>query len=385
MNLSLAPADRAFREEVRTFIRERLPDDIRRRQRLGYAPQVQDTIRWHRILNTRGWAAPHWPREYGGAELSTIQRLVLLEELYRAPAPLPQVFNVNLLGTLLLRYGTEAQKTWFLPKLANLDLWFCQGFSEPNAGSDLASLRTQARRKGDHYIVDGQKIWTSSAHVADWTFALVRTSNEARKQEGISILLIDLKSPGITIRPIISIDNGHNLNEVFFDGVRVPVENRVGDEGRGWECAKYLLLSERTFTAMVGLCWERLERAREMARQYGLEGDPKLALEFASIGAEIRAHELTNWRFLLDPDIATNNPGFASVLKLKGTDLMQEITALIARLAGSAGLECVASEVDASDPLASAAVPRYLYYRACTIFGGSSEVQRDILAKTLLG
>jgi pimeloyl-CoA dehydrogenase len=390
MNLTLTPAEAAFRADVRAFIQRRLPATIRERMRRGHAPRKEDVVTWQRILHERGWAAPHWPVEYGGAGLDTTRRLILLDEIYSAPAPLPLGFNVNLLGTVMLKYGTEEQKRFFLPKLANQDVWFCQGFSEPGAGSDLASLRTQARREGDHYVVDGQKIWTSSAHVADWIFALVRTSRQERKQEGISFLLIDMRSPGVTVRPIISIDGEHHLNEVFFDEVRVPVANLVGEEDKGWECAKYLLASERAYIASVGLCWERLDYARELAATLTQGGrrlidDPQLSAELAALGAEVRAHELTNWRFLLDPDIARNKPGFASVLKLKGTELQQQITALIARIAGPEGLEHRdASGADALHPLA-AAVPRYFFYRACTIYGGSSEVQRDILAKTLLG
>lgn len=390
MDLALTPSQTAFRDEVRAFIEARLPQDIRARMQRGHAPRTQDTIRWQRILNERGWAAPHWPVEYGGAALDTAQRLILLEELYRAPAPVPLGFNINLLGTVLLRYGTEAQKRFFCPKLTNVDLWFCQGFSEPGAGSDLASLRTRAVRQGEHYVVDGQKIWTTSAHVADWIFALVRTSEESRKQDGISFLLIDLKSPGVTVRPIVSIDGEHHLNEVFFDGVKVPVANLVGEEGKGWACAKYLLNAERSYIASVGLCWERLAYARHLASTTTQGGrrlidDPKLAAELEVIAAEIRAHELTNWRFLSDPDIARNKPAFASVLKLKGTELLQEITTLLARLAGTAGLERRASDgEDALHPLA-AVVPRYFFYRAMSIYGGSSEVQKDILAKSALG
>jgi pimeloyl-CoA dehydrogenase len=388
MNLQLTPDQIAFRDEVRAFIRDRLPGDIRERMHRGHTARKQDTIRWQRILNERGWAAPHWPREYGGAGLDTAKRLILVEELNRAPAPEPLVFNITLLGTVLLRYGSDEQKRHFLPRLTNADVWFCQGFSEPGAGSDLASLRTKAERKGDRYVVNGQKTWTSAAHHADWMFALVRTSQEGRKQDGISFLLIDMKSPGITVRPIIGIDNDHHLNEVFFDNVEVPVANLVGEEGRGWDCAKYLLGAERTMVAAVGLCRERFEYAQELAaasRQGGgsLQGDPKLAAEMAVIGAELRGLELTNWRYLLDPGIAQSNPGFASVLKLHGSELLQEVSALIARIAGPAGLEQF-TEADALHPC-SAAVPRYLYYRARTIAGGSSEVQKDILAKTLLG
>ncbi|MDM0021159.1 acyl-CoA dehydrogenase family protein [Variovorax saccharolyticus] len=381
MNLRPSPSQAAFRDEVRAFIRDRLPADIRDRLRLGHPPRKQDTVAWQRILHERGWAAPHWPKEFGGAGLGTAERLILVEELQRACAPLPLPFNIAMLGPVLLRFGTAAQKAFFLPKLARLDLWFCQGFSEPEAGSDLASLRTRAVRDGDDYVVDGQKIWTTSAHQADWIFALVRTEQAARKQDGISFLLIDLKSPGVSVRPIVSIDGQHHLNEVFFDSVRVPVAQRVGEEGRGWDCAKHLLASERTNIANVGLCWERLDCARRIAGARARD-DAKLGAELATLGAEIRALELTNWRFLLDDGVARTAPGFASVLKIKGSELMQELTALLARLAGPAGLE--RRGADAVDPLA-AATSRYFFYRAATIYGGSSEVQKDILAKTILG
>ena len=390
MDLQPSPSQAAFRDEVRAFIKARLPADIRDRLSRGHAPRKQDLVTWQRILHERAWAAPHWPKEYGGAGLGTAERLILLDELFRAHAPQPLGFNVAMLGPVLLRFGTEEQKRFFCPKLANLDLWFCQGFSEPGSGSDLASLRTRAVRDGDHYIVDGQKIWTTSAHVADWIFALVRTEQSARKQDGISFLLIDMKSPGVSVRPIVSIDGEHHLNEVFFDNVRVPVANLVGEEGRGWDCAKYLLSCERTTIANVGLCWERLAYARELATRIRqgdkrLIDDPKLAAEMAMLGAEIRAHELTNWRFLLDPDVARSLPGFASVLKLKGSELLQELTTLLARLAGPAGIERRSNEGESARHALSAAVPRYFFYRAATIYGGSSEVQKDILAKTLLG
>jgi pimeloyl-CoA dehydrogenase len=390
MDLLLSPTQAAFRDEVRAFIGARLPAETRDRLRRGHAPRKQDTVTWQRILHERGWAAPHWPKEYGGAGLGIAERLILVDEMARASAPMPLGFNIAMLGPVLLRYGTEAQKRFFLPRLARLDLWFCQGFSEPGAGSDLASLRTRAVRDGEHYVVDGQKTWTTSAHHADWIFTLVRTEQAARKQDGISFLLIDLSTPGVSIRPIVSIDGEHHLNEVFFDNVRVPAGNLVGEEGRGWDCAKYLLASERTNIANVGLCWERLDYAHEVAaglRQGGgrLLDDPKLRSELATLGAEIRALELTNWRFLLDPDIARSNPGFASVLKLKATELMQELTTLLARLSGPAGLERRKAAGESGAHALEATVPRYLFYRACTIYGGSTEVQRDILAKTLLG
>ncbi|MFN3735743.1 acyl-CoA dehydrogenase family protein [Hydrogenophaga sp.] len=386
MDLQLTAEQQAFRAEVRAFIQERLPQDIRDRLRAGHPPRKEDTVRWQRILNERGWAAPHWPRRFGGAELGQAERLILMDELYRAPAPLPQVFNITMLGPVLMKFGTPQQCEHFLPKLASLDLWFCQGFSEPGSGSDLASLRTAARREGDHYIVTGQKIWTTTAHWADWTFALVRTDPEARKQEGISFLLIDLKSPGITIRPITSIDGEHHLNEVFFDEVRVPVANLVGQENKGWDCAKFLLGNERTGIANVGLCRERLDHARTVAERTPqgagrLIDDPKLQAELATLDAEIRALEVTNWRFLLTPSAQQELPAFASVLKLKGVELQQDVNALLARIAGPSGLERRGSDDTAHGPL----TPRYFYSRAASIYGGTSEVQKDILSKFILG
>lgn len=389
MDLSLTSEQQAFRDEVRRFVRERLPQDIRERLRLGHPPRKEDTVRWQRILNERGWAAPHWPTEYGGCGMGTLERLILLDELYRAPAPLPQVFNVGMLGPVLLQFGTESQKTFFLPKLANLDIWFCQGFSEPGSGSDLASLRTAARREGEHYIVNGQKIWTTTAHMADWVFALVRTDASAKKQHGISFLLIDLRTPGITIRPIHSIDGQHHLNEVFFDEVRVPAANLVGEEGRGWDCAKFLLTSERTGIANVGQCRERLDYARELAARITAGGrplleSPELRAEMARLEAEIRALEITNWRFLLTPGTAQRMPAFASVLKLKGVELQQDIALLLQRIAGPHAMRRRPHLGEDSDHWAGPLGMRYFYTRAASIYGGTSEIQKDILAKTLL-
>jgi pimeloyl-CoA dehydrogenase len=390
MNLDLTARQAEFRDEVRRFVHTRLPADIRERLRLGHPPRKQDTVTWQRILNEKGWAAPHWPREYGGAELGQAERLILLDELFRASAPLPQVFNVGMLGPVLMKFGTDAQKRHFLPKLANLDLWFCQGFSEPGSGSDLASLRTAARREGNDYVVNGQKIWTTTAHLADWVFALVRTDGEGRKQHGISFLLIDLRTPGVTIRPITSIDGQHHLNEVFFDEVRVPVGNLVGEEGRGWDCAKYLLMNERTGIANVGLCRERLEYARELAGRLTEAGrplleSPKLRSELAMLDAEVRALEVTNWRFLLSPDTAQKNPGFASVLKLKGTELQQDIAQLLQRIAGPSAMERRPHDGEGAAHWAGPLAMRYFYSRAASIYGGTSEVQKDILSRTILG
>jgi len=379
MDTDFTPEQIAFRREVRAFIEARLPATIRERLRQGHLANKEETVLWQRILAERGWSAPHWPREYGGAALGQMERLILLDEHYRAPAPLPQIFNINMLGPVLMKFGTPAQREFFLPRLVNLDLWFCQGFSEPEAGSDLASLRTSARREGDTYVVNGQKIWTSTAHWADWMFALVRTDPEARKQEGISFLLVDLKTPGITVRPITSIDGTRHMNEVFLENVRVPAGNLVGAENRGWDCAKFLLANERTGIANVGLCQERLAYARELAGPRSRE--PMLRHELAVLDAETRALELTNYRFLLSEREQHALPAFASVLKLKGTEIQQEAHALVARLAGPAALE----QPEPPGAEDCHLVQRYLFSRALSIYGGTSEIQKDILAKSILG
>ena len=390
MDIRLSDQQAAFQKEVRAFIEARLPVDTRDRLRRGFAATKQDTVTFQRILNERGWAAPHWPKRYGGAELGQIERLILLDEIFRASAPLPQVFNITMLGPVLLQFGTEEQKSLFLPKLLNLDLWFCQGFSEPEAGSDLASLKTRAERDGDHYVVNGQKIWTTSAHHADWIFCLVRTSTEAKKQDGISFLLIDLRQPGITVRPIRSIDGMHHLNEVFFDNVRVPVDNLVGEEGRGWSYARFLLSNERTGIANVGLCRERWSYATEVANAHQRDGaaliqQPGIRKELAALDAEIRSLEVTNWRLLLSPETCAVPQAFASVLKLKGSEVQQRVLALLAKLAGADGLRAADDLPDGSSDWASPLISRYFFSRASSIYGGASEVQKDILSKTFLG
>ncbi|TFZ02704.1 acyl-CoA dehydrogenase [Ramlibacter henchirensis] len=391
MDLQLEPAHAAFRDEVRAFLRERLPPELRDRVRRGLRPSREQTVQWQRTLHERGWAAPHWPREFGGADLGQMERLILVDELQRAPAPMPLHFNVTMLGPVLLRYGTPEQKRDWLPRLARLDVWFCQGFSEPGAGSDLASLRTAARREGDHYVVNGQKIWTTYAHMADWIFCLVRTDPGAtRKQEGISFLLVDLRSPGITIRPIQTIDGEHHLNEVFFDNVRVPVANRVGDEHRGWDVTKYLLGSERTGLAYVGTSRDRLDRALELARgtrdgaRRVIDG-PAVQAEFARVDAELRGLEIANWRLLLSEAAQRDNPAFASVLKLKGVEIQQQIAELMLRIAGPAGLARCDDEEDNARADRAAPATRFLFSRASSIYGGTSEVQKDVLARSILG
>ena len=386
MNLDLTPEQIAFRDGVRAFIRARLPEDIKQRLRQGHLPRKQDSVTWQRILAERGWAAPHWPRAYGGAELGQMERLILLDELYRAPAPLPQVFNINMLGPVLLQYGTPAQREHFLPRLANLDLWFCQGFSEPDAGSDLASLRTAARREGDVYVVNGQKTWTSTAHWADWIFALVRTDPAARKQAGISFLLIDLKSPGVTIRPIRSIDGSCHLNEVFFENVRVPARNRVGEENRGWYIGTTTLDFERSSIGSAVGIHKQLEGIMKFAKDH-----PKLSvgankrevqMALADRWIEANVAKLMSYRV-----ISMQNAGLipnheASMCKLFTSEMGLRIAALGVKLTG-----LYAMVTGGVQEYAAAGRYGFGYVNAVssTIAGGTSEIQRNIMAQRGLG
>ena len=253
MDLNYTAQELAFRAEVREFFKQALPADIRAKVVLGQRLSKEELKRWTQILHAKGWATPAWSRDWGGTGWSAVQQYIFKEELHMAPAPEPLSFNVNMIGPVLIAFGTEEQKKHFLPKIASLEYWFCQGFSEPGAGSDLASLRSQAVRDGDDYVVNGQKLWTSTAHHAEWCFLLVRTDRDAKNQRGITYLLMDMKSPGITVRPIITIDGNHETNEMFLEDVRVPVANRIGEENKGWDYAKFLLGNERSGIARVGI------------------------------------------------------------------------------------------------------------------------------------
>src|SRR5215469_3445478 len=341
MDLRYTPEELAFRGELRAFFRDNLPADIRERMRLGHTPSKEDIVRWQRILNQRGWAAYSWPKECGGPGWTPVERMIFLEENQLAPAPEVSSFNITMIGPVLIQFGTEDQKQRFLPRAANLDDWWCQGFSEPGAGSDLASLKTAAKREGEYYIVNGQKIWTSTAHHADWCFVLVRTNPNAKKrQEGISFILVDMKTPGITVRPIISIDGSHHLNEVFFDDVRVPVANRVYEENKGWDVAKFLLGNERTGIARLGKSKERIKLAKTQAhemREGGrpLSEDPEFRRRIAALETELKSLEITQLRVLSAQRAGEGKQDpLTAVLKLKGTELLQATTELAMDVAG---------------------------------------------------
>jgi alkylation response protein AidB-like acyl-CoA dehydrogenase len=399
MDLRFTPDELAFRDEVRAFIRDNLPADTRERMRLGYPPRKQDSVGWQRILNRKGWAAISWPKQWGGPGWSAVQRMIFIEENQAAPAPELLSFNITMIGPVLIQFGTEEQKRRFLPRAANLDDWWCQVFSAPGAGSDIAALKTAAKREGDHYVVNGSKIWTSTAHNADWCFLLVRTNpNAAKRQEGISFLLVDMKTPGITVRPIISIDGSHHLNEVFFDDVKVPVEMRVHEENRGWDVAKYLLGNERTGIARLGKSRERVAAAKEMAREVRQNGrplieDPAFRQRVAQLEVDMKALQITQYRVV---SAATKQSDgrpdpLSSVLKVKGTELLQSTTELAMDAAGPLAMPIWAQELaemaNQPDILAKAAEQAsasYLMLRAASIYGGTNEIQKNILSKAVL-
>src|SRR6201996_190935 len=276
MDLRFTPEETAFRAEVRAFMRDNLPAAIRNKMIEGSRFGKDDLVIWQRILNAKGWAVPHWPKQWGGTGWSPVEIYLYRDEMQQAQAPEPLPFGINMLGPVLIAFGSDAQKKRFLPRIANLDDWWCQGFSEPGAGSDLASLKTSAKRDGDHWVINGQKTWTTLAQYADWIFVLARTDSSVKKQEGISFILVDMKTPGVTVRPIQTIDGGHEVNEVFFDDVRVPGENIVGQENKGWDYAKFLLSNERNGIARVGVSKARLSKVRRLASLAVYGDKPKM-------------------------------------------------------------------------------------------------------------
>jgi alkylation response protein AidB-like acyl-CoA dehydrogenase len=375
MDLNYSPEELAFRDEVRSWLRANLPAELREKVERYEHLSKEELLRWHRMLAEKGWVAPAWPREWGGTGWNVVQRYIFEEELGYAGSPPLMPFGLSMCGPVLLRFGSEAQKKRFLPRIYNGDDFWCQGYSEPGSGSDLASLKTSALRHGGHYVVNGQKIWTTLAHYADWIFCLVRTdSSTGKRQEGISFLLVDMRTPGITVRPLILMDGAHEVNEVFFDDVKVPAENLVFDEGKGWTVAKYLLGYERMNTGRIG------ESKRQLAylKRYGehLMGDRRWRDRLSRLEVELTALEVTNLRFL-DRMRRTGEPPGAdvSMLKIRGTEIQQ----------GLAELMMDAADPVASDPLAVAIRKRYLSMRKTTIYAGSNEIQRNIISKMTLG
>jgi alkylation response protein AidB-like acyl-CoA dehydrogenase len=391
MDLNYSPDELAFRDEVRAWLRTNLPADLRQKMESYQELSKDELLRWHKILAKKGWVAPDWPTEWGGTDWNVVQRYIFEEECGFAATPMIVPFGVRMCAPVLLQFGTEAQKKRFLPRIYQGEDFWCQGYSEPGSGSDLASLKTRAVRDNGHYVVTGQKIWTTMAQHADWIFCLVRTDASGKRQDGISFLLIDMKSPGITVRPIVLLDGSKEVNEVFFDEVRVPAENLVHEEGKGWTVAKYLLGYERMGTGRIGASKRELAKLKELAGEQMKDGrpiieDPRFRDRLTRVEVELMALEITNLRFLDQMRRSGRPPGAdVSMLKIKGTEIQQAITELMMQAAGP--LAQAFRPVDAMDfdHFTARLAPRYCNLRKATIYAGSNEIQRNIIAKATLG
>lgn len=399
MNIDFSDEELAFREEVRRFLREEYPDDLRAKQRAGIALTKEDIVRWQKILFRRGWAAVNWPVEYGGTGWSAVRKYIYANELAAANAPEMIPFGVKMVAPVIYTYGSEAQKRRFLPDILESNVWWCQGYSEPGAGSDLASLKTKALRRGDRYVVNGTKTWTTLGHFADWIFCLVRTQTDvARRQEGISFLLIDMQTPGVTVKPIITIEGEREVNEVHFEDVEVPAENLVGEEGKGWTYGKVLLQHERTNIAGVARSKYRLNRLKEKAGS-PIDGspplldDPNFTRKVAALEIELQALEFTELRTLAAVAVGKAPGPESSILKIKGTEVQQVLDALFVEAAGYYALPYVPEQYRLDYPedarvghgAETLASTRYFNNRKASIYGGSNEIQKNIVAKHVLG
>jgi alkylation response protein AidB-like acyl-CoA dehydrogenase len=395
MDLNYTAEDLAFRDQVRTYLEANLPQDLQQKVLNHKRLSREDFVRWHKILAKQGWVATGWPAEYGGTGWTATQRHIFEEECARAGTPAILPFGVNMVAPVIMAFGNQAQKDYYLPRILSCEDWWCQGYSEPGSGSDLASLKTRAEREGDHYIVNGQKTWTTLAQHADMIFCLVRTDPSVRKQEGISFLLIDMKTPGITVRPIIMLDEEHEVNEVFFDNVKVPLENLIGEENKGWTYAKYLLGHERTNIAAVGRAKRELQFLKRIAAKHQKNGLPLIddavyASKVASLEVELMALEITVLR-VISQDSGRPGPE-ASLLKIKGTEIQQRLTELMVEAVGPYGLPFdpafLEGETEHSivgDDDAAPLAPYYFNFRKTSIYGGSNEIQKNIITQMILG
>lgn len=401
MDLNFTPLEEAFRAEVQAFLKDKLPARIANKVKAGQRLSKADQDEWHAILNERGWLANHWPEAYGGPGWGAVEKFIFDTECALAGGPRIVPFGVNMLGPVLIKFGNEAQKQYWLPRILSGEDWWCQGYSEPGAGSDLASVKTTAVRvtdeTGDHYIVNGQKTWTTQGQHANMIFCLVRTDREAKAQSGISFLLVDMQSPGVELRPIRTLDGDKEVNEVFFTDVKVPVENLVGEENKGWTYAKYLLTYERTGIAGVGFCIAALAKlqviaAKVMKNGKPLDQDPLFAARMAQVEIDLENMKTTNLR-VIAAVAGGGVPGAeSSMLKIRGTEIRQEILSLIRRAVGPYALPFIEEaqyEGYADEPVgpkeAATAAANYFNYRKLSIFGGSNEIQKNIISKMILG
>ncbi|MFL4468816.1 acyl-CoA dehydrogenase family protein [Tateyamaria armeniaca] len=396
MDLSYTPEELAFQDELRAFLRDELPGDIADKVRSGRELDKADMERWHAILNARGWLAQNWPRAFGGAEWSAVQRHIYDVEAAAAHAPRIVPFGLSMLGPVLQKFGSKEQQDHWLPRILDGSDWWCQGYSEPGAGSDLASLKTKAVRDGDHYVVNGQKTWTTLGQHANMIFCLVRTDPDVKQQEGISFLLIDMDSPGVEVRPIILLDGSPEVNEVWFTDVKVPVENLVGEENKGWTYAKYLLTHERTGLGGVGSSQAGLAAVKRLARAENHNGkpliqNPHFAARVAQVEIDMRAMATSNLR-IVSQAAAGGAPGLeASMLKVKGSIIRQEINDLARRAVGPYAMPFASEAVEGANDMipdrleAGPVAAQYFNNRKLSIFGGSNEIQRGIIAKVTMG
>ncbi|UPJ26400.1 acyl-CoA dehydrogenase family protein [Bradyrhizobium sp. CW1] len=397
MDLTFTEDERAFRDELRQFLRGNVPPETRRKLVEGRTLSKEEIVAGARVLNKKG--IPYWPKEYGGAGWSPAQQYIFEEEVQAFPAQTMYDFGVSLIGPVIYTFGNEAQKKYYLPRIINVEDWWCQGFSEPGAGSDLASLRTRAVRDGDHYVVNGQKTWTTLAQHANWIFCLVRTNPDVKKQLGISFLLVDMKSPGVNVRPIQLIDGGYEVNEIFFDNVRVPAENLVGEENRGWDYAKMLLGNERFGGAWVGASKERIRRIKHLAARSRAGGERLIdqatfQQKVIEVEVQLKALEMTQLRVVANASKQQNgaqDPA-SSILKLKGAQIQQATAELLMDVIGPYALPQL-SEQELEDRNTSPIgpdwppmiAPTYFYSRAASIYSGSREIQKNIITKGILG
>lgn len=396
MDVRFSQAEDGFRDEVRAFLKVKLPARVSEKGRLGQRLTKQDMEEWHAILDERGWYANRWPEEYGGPGWSVVEAHIFDVETSLAHAPRIVPFGASMLGPVLIKYGSEEQKRHWLPRIRNGTDWWCQGYSEPGAGSDLASLRTSAIRDGDYYVVNGQKTWTTLAQHANMIFCLVRTSTEGRKQEGISFLLVDMSSPGVEVRPITLLDGDQEVNEVFLTDVRVPVENLVGEENMGWTYAKYLLTHERSNIAGVGDAVAEMAALKRIVRSEHRNGHPLIedrvfAARLARIEIDLENLRTTNLRVLLARGDGTAPMAETAMLKIRGTEIRQQIHGLARRAVGpyarpfvSEALEEGFNGLPVGPDYAAPISAHYFNHRKLSIFGGSNEVQREIIAKSML-
>ncbi|CAM4061309.1 acyl-CoA dehydrogenase family protein [Comamonas aquatilis] len=393
MDLAFTPEEQSFREEVRTWVRAHLPEDIAHKVRNDLHLTRDDLQRWAKILGKKGWLGYGWPKEFGGPGWSAVQKHLFEEECALACTPRIVPFGPVMVAPVIMAYGTPEQQQRFLPGIASGEVWWSQGYSEPGSGSDLASVKTRAERVGNHYIVNGQKTWTTLGQYGEWIFCLVRTSNEGKPQTGISFLLIDMKSPGVTVRPIKLLDGGHEVNEVFFDNVQVPADQLIGEESKGWTYAKHLLSHERTNIADVNRAKRELERLKRIAKAEGVWEDQRFRDQIALLEIDVIALEMMVLRVLSAMKSGKNPLDIAGLLKIKGSEIQQRYSELMMLAAGPYALPYVQEAMEAgyqgdfpggavsNAPLAST----YFNMRKTTIYGGSNEVQRNIVAQTVLG